>query len=255
MPRDTDHAHLHPEFRQRAEQLIDRLAQDDLPFRLFEGFRSPQRQRELYAQGRTKPGAIVTRARPWQSYHQYGLGADFVLFIDGQWSWDDRGPRDAWWKRLHQYARAVGLEPLSFERPHVQLAGLDLDDLRSGRYPAGGDASWSDHLEAAIESWSGSPQAPPLPQAGTTRPPLRVQDDAPAHEPASSAPAAPVYRVIARRGLRLRAGPGTEHDVIGNLATGQRVHLLGSRGDWSLIDAEGDGLADGYCHRGFLVPA
>lgn len=45
----------------------------------------------LYAQGRTKPGQIVTKAAAGQSYHNYGLAIDFVNQIDGvaKWKIDD----------------------------------------------------------------------------------------------------------------------------------------------------------------------
>lgn len=58
-------------------------------------------QDALYAQGRTKPGAIVTKAKGGQSYHNYGLAIDVVLLIDkdgnGTYesaSWDTRGDYD-----------------------------------------------------------------------------------------------------------------------------------------------------------------
>jgi hypothetical protein len=81
--RNFDPERLHPIFREKARELLDRLTAEGIPFRLFEGFRSPERQQYLYAQGRTRPGPIVTHARPWTSYHQYGLAGDFVLFENG----------------------------------------------------------------------------------------------------------------------------------------------------------------------------
>ncbi len=63
----------------------------------------------------------------------------------------------------------------------------------------------------------------------------------------------PRYRVIARRGLRLREGPGTEYDIVDVLRSGQVVTVAGMNGDWFQVDIEGDGLADGYCHSGFLA--
>ena len=153
--RDTDPSHLHPAFRERAARVLAALQQEDLPFRMFEGFRTPQRQRYLYATGRTTPGPKVTNAKSWSSYHQYGLSADFVLFINGNWSWDDSGPRAAWWKRLHEIGRANGLEPLDFEMPHLQVRDLTIGGLRNGQYPAGGDMSWAENLEKAIVSWNG----------------------------------------------------------------------------------------------------
>jgi hypothetical protein len=62
------------------------------------------------------------------------------------------------------------------------------------------------------------------------------------------------YRVTARRGLRLREGPGTEYDVVGSLSSRQIVTVLSTSNTWFQVDVEGDGLADGYCHSGYLVP-
>lgn len=44
-------------------------------------------QAELYAQGRTQPGDIVTNSKEGQSYHNYGLAIDFVLQIEGKPIW------------------------------------------------------------------------------------------------------------------------------------------------------------------------
>ena len=170
---DNNLEHLHPVFREKVQALFEKLQAENLPFRLFEGFRTPHRQRRLYAQGRTAaPWTIVTKARPWQSNHQYGLAADFVLFEHNNWSWDDSGPRAKWWSRLHELARQVGLKPLSWELPHLELVGLVTGDLQAGEYPSGGDDSWAENLEAAIYSWSGDPEAPPLPRELPDRPGL-----------------------------------------------------------------------------------
>ena len=151
--RDNDLTHLHPVFRNKVQTLLDRLSTEQLPFRLFEGFRSPQRQQYLYAQGRTRPGSIVTKARPWSSRHQYGVAADFVLYENGKWSWDTSGEKDRWWTRLHELGREQGLELLSWEKPHVQLANLETSALLAGQYPPDGVESWADCLEAGILPW------------------------------------------------------------------------------------------------------
>lgn len=257
MARDTAMEHLHPIFRDPARALIEMLAAEQLPFRLFEGFRTPHSQRDLYAQGRTRPGKIVTKAAPWSSHHQYGFAGDFVLHVDGQWSWDDSGDRKQWWTRLHELARRVDLEPLSWELPHVQLNGLNIGELRAGRYPPGGDATWGDNLESAIHSWQGIPAAPPAPITSPERPALdsgafdQADDRATLGRPAQGAQ---MFRVISRRGLRLRAGPGPTFDIVDTLHNGQVVAVIAVSGEWHQVDLEGDGLADGYCHSGFLVP-
>src|SRR5262249_20714310 len=42
--------------------------------------------------------------------------------------------------------------------------------------------------------------------------------------------------VIAREGLRLRAGPGTEFDILRVLPFGTSVNPLKTAGDWTLVD-------------------
>lgn len=152
-PRNSDLALLHPLFREKARALLESLAAERIPFRLFEGFRSPERQQYLYAQGRTRPGAIITKARPWASYHQYGLAGDFVLFENGKWSWEAGRSKARYWRRLQESGKQLGLEPLSFELPHLQVAGLKIKDLSAGNFPAGGDSTWEISLGRAIESW------------------------------------------------------------------------------------------------------
>lgn len=62
------------------------------------------------------------------------------------------------------------------------------------------------------------------------------------------------FRVIARQGLLLRGGPGTEFEVLTKLALNRRVFRLSAQSDWYKVDLEGDGLADGFCHSAYLVP-
>lgn len=57
------------------------------PILVIEGLRTKERQAELYAQGRTKPGKVVT----WTllSKHIDGKAVDVVLLRDGKIDWDD----------------------------------------------------------------------------------------------------------------------------------------------------------------------
>lgn len=63
------------------------------------------------------------------------------------------------------------------------------------------------------------------------------------------------YQVIARDGLRLRAGPSTEFKTLQLCAAGTILNVLSIEGAWALIDLHGDSLADGYVHTGFIRPA
>lgn len=163
LKRSSDLSLLHPIARRKVQRVQAALESEGIPLKVFEVWRSPERQADLFAQGRTKPGSIVTYARPWTSYHQYGLAVDFVLFQNGQWNWDDDGPKAKWWKRMHELGKENGLMRLDFETPHLQLAGVSSADLHAGHYPRGGDQSWFDNIRAAIRDWHGSPSAPPPP--------------------------------------------------------------------------------------------
>ena len=58
-------------------------------------------------------------------------------------------------------------------------------------------------------------------------------------------------RMKARTGSNLRAGPGTNHRVVGSLRTGQEVQVTGRAGDWLRIAAPGGGAA--FVHGSLLV--
>lgn len=203
--RRADLEGLHPVVRAAVVGVLEDVRAANLPFRLFESYRSPERQAMLFAQGRTAPGDIVTKARPWTSYHQYGLAADFVLFIDGKWSWSANGVLARAWDQLHEIGRKHGLEPLSWERPHLQLIGTTIERLRAGDYPPGGDSDWAETLQAAIAQWPG-PGAPPAPKVPSDRPPLEDTGPEPEAEPEeifalSSAPTSSALREQPERGL------------------------------------------------------
>lgn len=76
---------LHPKLRQEALGIYDEIC-NELNGRAFCRFlftlRTFAEQDSLYAQGRTKPGNIVTKAKGGMSLHNYGLAIDIVLVVD-----------------------------------------------------------------------------------------------------------------------------------------------------------------------------
>jgi hypothetical protein len=62
------------------------------------------------------------------------------------------------------------------------------------------------------------------------------------------------YEVIARSGLRVRSGPGTNFDVVNLLSLGRRVSIGQRQGEWIEVDLEGDGAIDGFVFASFLKP-
>lgn len=76
-------AQLHPKFIPQATAFIEEIEEHfNLKFRVVQGLRTIAEQDAIYAQGRTKPGQIVTKAKGGQSYHNYGLAIDIVPFKD-----------------------------------------------------------------------------------------------------------------------------------------------------------------------------
>lgn len=164
---------LHPAIREKVIAIRDQLHKEKIPFEVFEAFRTPERQAILQAK-RPK----VTWVGPWGSIHQYGLAVDFVLKINGNWSWDDQGREAAYWTRMHELALEHGMTPLYnkagalIEKPHIQLKGVSSRDLRKGHYPEGGDEAWAEYLGNLIDNWSGGAAAPVKPHNVAERPPL-----------------------------------------------------------------------------------
>lgn len=89
----------------------------------FEGYRSPERQQILFDQKKTK-------ARPYQSAHQFGLAVDFVPKVNGQWSWDLHHD----WDALRRLAHAHGFDnDIVWDRPHVEARSFQ--KLRAALLP------------------------------------------------------------------------------------------------------------------------
>ena len=85
---ETAHPAVRQDLRDIYAEICQRLT-GRAQCRFVEVLRSEARQAELYAQGRSKPGKIVTNAKPGQSWHQYGLALDICLIINGkEASWD-----------------------------------------------------------------------------------------------------------------------------------------------------------------------
>lgn len=109
--------------------------------RFTEVIRSAKRQDELYAQGRSKPGKIVTNAKAWESAHNFGLGVDVVLILDGkEASWDtvcdyDKDGMADWLEMVRVFESHgwawYGRNKKFREAPHFEcLFGIPLSTLR-----------------------------------------------------------------------------------------------------------------------------
>lgn len=126
-------AKLEP-FVTAAEQAMEKHG---VKVEVISGLRSWVAQAALFAQGRTKPGRIVTKARPGSSWHNYGLAIDLGLFSNGVYL-DEVDPKraDRLYQEIGSIAAKHGIEWAgnwkSFtETPHFQVTfGLTLSAAR-----------------------------------------------------------------------------------------------------------------------------
>ena len=68
---------LHPELQVCVNKFLEECEKQGLNVLITETLRTLEEQEALYAQGRTKPGNIVTNARGYQSPHAWGVAFDF----------------------------------------------------------------------------------------------------------------------------------------------------------------------------------
>lgn len=130
---------LYPPFEAEIDALLIAARAHGMDVGLFEGNRSWDRQAKLYAQGRTKPGKVVTQAQPGFSWHNFGLAADIVFRVNGKWSWAESHP----WAKLGALGKELGLEwggdwKKFQDRPHFEWPKkMSLASARA-LYQAGG---------------------------------------------------------------------------------------------------------------------
>ena len=100
---------LLPEVRDKVLAFIEGCAVRGVTVEVYCTYRSPQEQALIYERGRSLPGPIVTKAKPWQSAHQYRRAADAVPMVLGKplWKYEAASPE---WKIFGEEAEKAGLE-------------------------------------------------------------------------------------------------------------------------------------------------
>lgn len=132
-------ATLEANFQRRARQWLEEMIQTGIRPLVYCGLRTMEEQAALYAIGRSKAGKIVTKARPGESYHNYGLALDWVAMKQApgtdlyEADWDD----ETAFKLGERVGVTFGLNAISWETGHLQ----------DNRY-----ASWRDIPAARVET-------------------------------------------------------------------------------------------------------
>lgn len=130
---------LHPIVKVKAEQFIKKCDEAGIDLLVTSTYRDNESQAELYAQGRTKPGKIVTKAKPGQSWHNWRVAFDVVPLRNGKPVWGTSGPDGILWETIGKIGESVGLEwagrwKTFKEFAHFQYTGgLTLKDFQSGK--------------------------------------------------------------------------------------------------------------------------
>lgn len=130
---------MDPVVKESALEVIKRAYKEGIYVQLSSGFRSFADQNALYAQGRTKPGNIVTNAKGGYSNHNFGLAVDYFLVSDdgntALWTVNDK------WRRVAAIGKKLGFawggDWSSFrDYPHLEMTGgLSTAQLRAGSRP------------------------------------------------------------------------------------------------------------------------
>ena len=117
---------VHPDLV-RVANLAIRLTTVD--FVVVQGNRTQAEQDALYAQGRTKPGKVVTWTR--NSNHIGGRAIDVAPWVNGAVEWDDNGKLGLWPRIAEAFksaAKELGVEIVwggdwktTKDRPHFEL--------------------------------------------------------------------------------------------------------------------------------------
>jgi peptidoglycan LD-endopeptidase CwlK len=112
---------LLPEVQPMARALVQKAALGGVRIKIISGLRTYAEQDALYAQGRTAPGGIVTKARGGYSNHNFGIAFDIGVFEGNTYLGDS--PK---YKAVGVIGMDLGLEwggswKTIVDQPHFQL--------------------------------------------------------------------------------------------------------------------------------------
>jgi len=125
-------ATLRKDAQSKAREWLLKCLEAGINVKIITGTRTYKEQDALYAQSRTTPGPKVTDAPAGYSWHNFGVGWDFVVFdADGQPQWES-----PLMEKCGRIAESLGLEWggqwTGFQdTPHIQIkTGCTLAEAR-----------------------------------------------------------------------------------------------------------------------------
>jgi len=123
-------ATLLPQVQPYARALVKKAAQHGITIKVIGGLRTYEEQNELFAQGRTKPGRVVTNARGGFSNHNFGIAFDVGVFEGANYLGES--PK---YKAVGALGMDLGLEwggnwKTFLDEPHFQLCPKWAGDMK-----------------------------------------------------------------------------------------------------------------------------
>lgn len=102
-----DITQCHPELQMKAALLVEKCEEQNLHIKITECFRSVAEQDDLYSQGRTTAGSIVTNAKgsSYSSQHQFGIAFD-ICRNDGKGAYNES---DNFFRKVADIGKSIGL--------------------------------------------------------------------------------------------------------------------------------------------------
>ncbi|SFB04953.1 peptidoglycan L-alanyl-D-glutamate endopeptidase CwlK [Lentibacillus halodurans] len=137
---------LDPIVAAETEELVEQAAERNIEVVITETVRTIQEQNNLYEQGRSEDGSIVTYAKGGESYHNYGMAVDYALRnhngdIIWDTSYDGNNNGESDWFEVADMAKELGFEwggdwNHFKDYPHLQMDfGLSIEQLKQGLRP------------------------------------------------------------------------------------------------------------------------
>jgi hypothetical protein len=122
---------VHPKLAVKVRELFADLSALGFTYEVVQGLRTYAEQDKLFAQGRTAPGPVVTKARGGESNHNFGLAVDVCPYHNGKLDWNYR----AGFLALDAAAEKAGLMwggdwKKFLDLPHLELPGPSLAQCR-----------------------------------------------------------------------------------------------------------------------------
>ncbi|MBC1744519.1 peptidoglycan recognition protein family protein [Listeria seeligeri] len=152
----------------KTRNVIKKMAKQGIYLCVAQGYRSKTEQNALYAQGRTKPGSIVTNAKGGQSNHNFGVAVDLCLYSsDGKKViWESTTSR---WKKVVAAMKAEGFKWGGDWKTFKDYPHFELCDAVSGeKVPVQKNKNPNRHEGKVVDS------APLLPKMDFKTNPVRM---------------------------------------------------------------------------------